>query len=223
MNLWKVFRFVFSWGISIPFAQNFLYHYPVTHAMLSKTLKERTLTAHQELEKKLVAKMRDLGSLADYAKLLQLFHTYFGALEQHVSAFVDETILPDCAARRKSTAILEDLITLDAPVPPVTTELPEISNTAQALGALYVMEGSTLGGRHIRKMLARQLHMDEDHATSFFGGYGEDTDRMWENFKSALDRFSSPAHDRVIVESANQTFRTFSRLFDNYYQNNSWP
>jgi len=33
--------------------------------MLSKTLKERTLTAHQELEKKLVAKMRDLGSLAN--------------------------------------------------------------------------------------------------------------------------------------------------------------
>jgi heme oxygenase len=62
--------------------------------MLSQTLKEQTLPAHRELEKKLVAKMRDLGSLADYAKLLQLFHTYFGALEQHVSAFVDETILP---------------------------------------------------------------------------------------------------------------------------------
>jgi heme oxygenase len=190
--------------------------------MLSQTLKERTLTAHHELEKKLVAKMRDLGSLADYAKLLQLFHTYFGGLEQLIAAFVDETILPDYAARRKSTAIVEDLITLEAPVPPVTTDLPEVNNTAQALGALYVMEGSTLGGRHIRKMLARQLHMGEDHATSFFGGYGEDTERMWQEFKSALDRLSSPAADPVIVESANQTFRTFSRLFDNYYQNNSW-
>jgi len=166
--------------------------------------------------------MRDLGSLADYAKLLQLFHTYFGGLEQLIAAFVDETILPDYAARRKSTAIVEDLITLEAPVPPVTTDLPEVNNTAQALGALYVMEGSTLGGRHIRKMLARQLHMGEDHATSFFGGYGEDTERMWQEFKSALDRLSSPAADPVIVESANQTFRTFSRLFDNYYQNNSW-
>ena len=189
--------------------------------MLSETLKQFTLPAHQELEKKMIVEMRGMRSLDDYARLLQLFYSYFGGLERLVDSLVDEKVLPDYPARRKTAAIAADLHILNATIPAISDHLPEITNPAEALGALYVMEGSTLGGQHIKKIVAKQLDIEGDCATSFFGGYGENTASMWESFKQALDNYSSPAYDPLIIESANQTFQTFSRLFDIHYQNNS--
>ena len=79
------------------------------------------------------------------------------------------------AARQK--LIAEDLRVLGAPLPTIADQayLPSIPGTAEAIGALYVMEGSTLGGQIIKKMIAKQLGTAEDHATSFFNGYGEAT------------------------------------------------
>src|ERR1700753_1100409 len=132
--------------------------------MLSEILKQETLSAHQELEKKLVAKMREMKSLDDYARLLQLFFAFFGGLEKLIEPYIDEGILPDYPERRKTAAIVADLELLNSAIPATADELPEVTGTAQALGALYVMEGSTLGGQHIRKMLARQLRTEEGYA-----------------------------------------------------------
>src|SRR5690606_25688073 len=93
-------------------------------------------------------------------------------------------------------------------------DLPEIINHYQALGALYVIEGSTLGGQIICKMLAQQLDRTDFSQMSFFGGYGDQTENMWQKFKQSLDQpVYIPGHD-TIIEAANQTFMKFGKWFD---------
>jgi heme oxygenase len=183
--------------------------------MLSENLKEKTAIAHQELEKKMVGQMRAMKSISDYVLLLQSFYKYFGGLEKLINPHIRLQVLPDYRQRRKADLVAADLSTLGAKVPLMagTDQLPKITNTAEALGALYVMEGSTLGGQHIKKMLSKQLAIDETYAMSFFNGYGQHTQQMWSSFKYAIDQYSSPESNEVVIRSANQTFEKFSAWF----------
>ena len=89
--------------------------------------------------------------------------------------------------------------------------LPEISGHAAALGAMYVIEGSTLGGQIICNMLKKQLKIED--GLSFFSGYGEQTIPMWKRFQAVLDLPGSQQGDKII-EAANDTFGKFEVWFD---------
>lgn len=180
--------------------------------MLSELLKEKTLIRHQELEKKLVGKMRAMKSIYDYILLLKLFYSYFGGLEKIIQPHITLQILPDYDKRRKTQLISSDLQTLNAKTP-LTAEgddLPQITNIAEALGALYVIEGSTLGGQIIKSMLSKQLTIDETYAMTFFNGYGQNTHQMWAFFKDVLNDYASPETHEIVINSANQTFQKFN-------------
>jgi heme oxygenase (biliverdin-IX-beta and delta-forming) len=187
--------------------------------MLSEILKEKILIKHQELEKKLVVKMRAMSTIDDYVLLLQLFYSYFGGLEKVINPHISLKLLPDYQERRKVMLISADLHTLSAEAPLTANDdnLPKITGTAEALGALYVMEGSTLGGQFIKKMISKQLTIDETYAMLFFNGYGQDTQQMWSSFKLAMDNYSSPETDEIVINSANQTFQKFSNWFEIHY------
>lgn len=78
------------------------------------------------------------------------------------------------------------------------------------MGALYVMEGSTLGGRYIYKMLQGHPSLEVPVAAlHFFNGYGEATSQRWKSFGAALN--SLPLHQDEIVRSAEETFRLFAQ------------
>jgi heme oxygenase len=183
--------------------------------MLTERLKEQTKTNHQLLEKKLVGKMRTMRSTNDYADLLSLFYKYFGGLEKAIVKHLDQSLIPDYPARRKASALAADLTEMGAMVPPLAriSELPAIHNHQQALGALYVIEGSTLGGKIISKMISHQIPSTDGHGLTFFNSYGDDTLAMWERFKVILDDPKNlPGDD--IIEAANETFLKFSHYFD---------
>jgi heme oxygenase len=83
-----------------------------------------------------------------------------------------DTYLPDYAHRRKSTLLLNDISklkgnhTLD-----ICSNIPAITNVCQAIGALYVLEGSTLGGRFIYRNIESALDLQVNSGASFFYGY----------------------------------------------------
>ncbi|TWR29981.1 biliverdin-producing heme oxygenase [Mucilaginibacter pallidiroseus] len=184
--------------------------------MLSEKLKEATKTNHQILEKALVGKLKAVRSAAQYADLLKLFYGYFGGLEMNINKVIDPNLLPDNAERRKTQAIADDLQALGAGIPAKADgdALPAINNHLEALGALYVIEGSTLGGKIISKMMQQQLNIGPD-ALSFFASYGDDTERMWNIFKDALDhQAKNPEQEAVVIAAANQTFLKFGEWFN---------
>jgi heme oxygenase len=183
--------------------------------MLTERLKEQTKTNHQLLEKKLIGKMRSIRSINDYADLLSLFYRFFGGLEKAIVKHLDQSLIPDYDTRRKTSALSADLIEMGAMIPAVArfAELPVIHTHHQALGALYVIEGSTLGGKVISKMISQQLPSTDGHGLTFFNSYGDNTLEMWERFKVVIDAPANLPGDDVI-RAANETFSKFNHYFD---------
>lgn len=181
--------------------------------MISDVLKEHTKMNHQLLEKKLVARMRAMRNEADYAALLGVFYSYFGGLEVLINHKLDTSLLPDHAQRRKTLSLAKDLEALGCRLPQLAGDdrLPAIGNNSRAFGALYVIEGSTLGGQIIAQMIRKQLNITE--GLTFFEGYGEKTMAMWENFKLSLNS-RAELDATEVVQTANETFWKFSEWID---------
>ena len=179
---------------------------------LSDRLREQTQAHHQALEKAIIPFIKNIRSTDDYAALLLIFYTYFGGVELLIDEALDSESMSDYPQRRKAAALLNDLGVLNVTVQPLAdgNVLPEIKNNLQALGAMYVMEGSTLGGIHIRKMIGDRLPQLTADAFTFFNGYGNDTQEMWQKFKMNVDAAAtSRADEEIIIAAANDMFIRF--------------
>lgn len=178
----------------------------------SEKLKSYTRSNHQELEKKIIGKIRNIQNKADYIELLQWFYNYFGAIEAKINSYIDARELEDHLQRRKTSTLLSDITTLGGTANQTigAEDLPEFNNHLQAFGALYVLEGSTLGGPHISKMIQKQLKDYDGHGFSFFNSYGDQTDMMWNKFKAVLDtQAENETEQEEILQSADETFLKF--------------
>ncbi len=110
------------------------------------------------------------------------------------------------ADRRRAHLFAADLAALGARPAAERPELPAVPDTDTALGRLYVLEGSTLGGVFIDRHLAGlpQLTGTELRA---FSPYGEGTGAMWHRFRSATRTHVATGGDPArVVAAARQTF-----------------
>ncbi|EDM36824.1 Heme oxygenase [Pedobacter sp. BAL39] len=180
--------------------------------MLSTSIKDATKEAHLELEKKVVKKLKDIRSDAGYADFLKHFYAYFNHVEQAISPFITTELLPDYQERRNSAYLKRDIEELGADVHGLPdTTVPEITNILQALGALYVMEGSIMGGPIIVKMLEKG---GITKGVSFFSGYGEATGQKWGTFVGVMNaQAGTETEEAIAIQSANDTFSHFSEVF----------
>lgn len=179
---------------------------------LLEQLKSETLSNHQQLEKGLIGKLKAMQGPEDYIRILQLFYSFFGALEDQINQYVGADQLADYAERRKTLSIRNDIIALNGTVPDKApaSDLPVMVNALQAFGALYVIEGSTLGGQVISKMITKQLGAGMENGLSFFRSYGENTMAMWNSFKIVLEAYADGQQDALIITgAANETFMKF--------------
>jgi heme oxygenase len=177
-------------------------------AMLAH-LRSVTRPAHDALEGALglLDERLDLGA---YRSILQRFHGFWRLWEPHVAALLQDEAM--VAPRRRLHLLDADLAVLGlssegrAALPPCP--LPELHDAAAALGSLYVMEGSTLGGRVIQRNVGRRLGLDGASGCSYFSGYGERTGMMWRSFLARLDREPMSQAGRIGVGAT----ATFERL-----------
>lgn len=180
---------------------------------IMERLKEETKTAHQQLEKATVPFIRSATDNEQYEVLLRLFFGYFRPMEEKIQGMVPISLLADIGERRQTVALLNDLKNIGAPTEniPQATNLPEISTIAKAIGAMYVLEGSTLGGRFITQMLMKSLNHHSSEYISFFSGYGESTSDKWKHFTQMVNQYAEkfPDHHQEIIDSASQTFTKF--------------
>ena len=188
---------------------------------LADLLKIETKVNHQQLEKSLIKQMRLITTPEHYVKLLQLFYGYFGALEEKINEFILPHHLEEehQFQRRKTKNIEDDIHSYGGTIPEKATDedLPEITNHLQAFGALYVIEGSTLGGKVIAKMMQRQMETDAIEGFTFFHGYGDETESRWAAFKKLLNKQSSDIVEKdKVVGAADETFAKFHSWIDKY-------
>lgn len=60
--------------------------------------------------------------------------------------------------------------------------VPDLATPAAIVGALYVIEGSTLGGKVIARQLAAHLGLNAAKGARFFHGHGAATEAHWGEF-----------------------------------------
>ena len=109
--------------------------------------------------------------------------------------------------RYRAHLILNDLSRLGAGgTPPLCPVLLPLATWPQLLGAMYVLEGSTLGGQ----VIARQLTKSGIIAHEYFSGRADQTGPLWKVFCTQLTE-AAPATDyTAIISSAVQTFQTLA-------------
>jgi heme oxygenase len=188
---------------------------PVIELPILPELRRITASHHQALES--AFESRDpLGSEPAYIKLLMQLFGIHAALEARLEMVRGlPSALPDFADRRKSFALAADLAALGVSTggAAICAHPPQLNTIAQALGCLYVLEGSTLGGQFMAREVRERLNLGPQIGSEFFSSYGPRVGSMWKIFGQHLELFASanPTCRDQILTTAKVTFDCFSR------------
>ncbi len=153
-------------------------------------------------------------TLDRYGEVLSGFASLHLTLDREISRQVGlapssvSTAL-DLPERQKAPSLSADLEALGRSMPsPVPFPLTSL---AGALGALYVCEGATLGGRVIAPHIVGLLGADVP--VSFFESYGSDVARMWADCRAVINGVLVSAELRdVAAASAIAVFARFAEV-----------
>ncbi len=176
--------------------------------MLHPHLRSNTDIQHQLLEKQFTTLLQEVKNPGDYAEFLKLIASFLIPLENRIHQFPLKTLLPDKENRRRSKDLLSDIRQYDpAWKMEQNATLPSISSLYHAIGALYVLEGSTLGGPFIARMLRNQTGFNP--SLQYFENYKENRKPMWDIFRRVLDEPALQPHTEIITSSAIGCFTAY--------------
>ncbi len=187
--------------------------------MILKKLKEATKEQHEALES-VVDVMNRMFTKENYGALLTKFYRFYNAMEAQLPAAELKAAGFDIEERRKLPLLERDLTSLGlleeakaaANLKPAT---PSLDTAAKAFGAIYVMEGATLGGQVITRHLRDHLGLSVEEGGAFFNSYGPMVGPMWKAFGEAVTEFAEKNNDDdAIVDTAKETFDCFRNSFE---------
>ena len=176
-------------------------------------LRRETSAEHARLERVTRMMAPDL-SVRDYQRYLMEMWAVHAAVEPRLAGIDGlAAVLPDVEERRKLPLLeldLAELGTLPGELTALSLHRPQIpcDRLAEALGVLYVLEGSTLGGRFIRQHLAGMPGLHLGAATRYLDAY-PNVGAMWKRFGAAVNAYGE-AHTEagsILVAAAVATFR----------------
>lgn len=181
-------------------------------------LRAATAAAHVRLHHLPVLAPLAAGTITRpaYAALLRRMLEFHLGVERCVAAGPSvRGVGVDIVERRRSPLLLADLATLGvAAGGDAAPALPVPGSAAGVLGCLYVVEGSTLGGRELARRLDHLLPPGSVDGRAFLLGYGAGHGAMWRAFCAALEAGGTDAGRRAdMVAAALATFAAFEAWF----------
>ncbi len=164
-----------------------------------------TDAAHQRLHRHsgFAAVQEGTISRTDYTKLLVRLEGFYIAFEAVTRTGND-----------RSDWLAQDLETMRGEHWPGNSAqrpiMPKLDGEHGVLGALYVVEGSALGGRGLARGLDHLLGSGQLNGRRFFEGRGSSTGPAWRDFVSRLEFFTKePAAQAAAIDAAVSTFSVF--------------
>ena len=143
-------------------------------------LRETTAPAHEKLDAGVELERR-LARHEDRIGLVQAFHAFHSASEALLRRWLPAG--HDLDARSRIASLEADLRALGAE--PVAPSATTPADTSRALGWLYVVEGSSLGGRVIRRDL--ESRGVDVVGLSFLDPYGAQVGARWRETVAFLE------------------------------------
>lgn len=176
-----------------------------------KRLRQETAESHQKLEDNPLSKaiLSPSVSLEDYQTYLTALFGLTIACEDQVFPVISH-VITDLPGRYKSRLIIDDLLATglsETEIDALPVYRFEFSTVAEALGIMYVLEGSTLGGKILYRHIHEVLGLVPENGASYFWGYGAQTGNLWKSFISSLTQFVDEYEERDgVIDSAKKTF-----------------
>ncbi|WP_283180202.1 biliverdin-producing heme oxygenase [Gemmobacter sp. 24YEA27] len=179
----------------------------------ARRLREATHSTHERLDAAIMA-ARPFESVQNYARFLKVqsgFHRDVAPLYQDPAL---QQLFPGLAGRSRFAAVAADLNDIglaladDKTLPPAGEgmDLPE------ALGWLYVVEGSNLGAAFLFKA-ALKMGLSADHGARHLAEAPEGRAASWRRFKEALDAVAlSKAEEARAIAGAEAAFHRVRSL-----------
>lgn len=169
-----------------------------------QSLREGTAAAHQRLDEAVDLESR-VRRPADRGDLVHAFYRFHAAAESLLRPSLTGVEGYDPEQASRLPALRADLEALGISEP-ATEVTPGPATRAEALGWLYVVEGSALGGHVLTRQLAGQG--TDLTGLGFLGFYGEDVGVRWRQVMAIIDREVRTQHadPESVVSGARHAF-----------------
>ncbi|HEF4757653.1 TPA: biliverdin-producing heme oxygenase [Pseudomonas putida] len=185
-------------------------------ALRSQRLNQITHEPHSKLDA-LVKAHAPFETQANFARFVVAQYLFQSELVALYNDAELTAIVPDLPARCRAEAAKADLADLDTDVPaPVAGAVNNPSN-AEALGWLFVSEGSKLGAAFLIKR-AVGLGLSETFGARHLGEPAGGRAQGWKNFVKTLDELElRPEEEAELDKGAIDAFNRFTVLLEQAY------
>lgn len=185
---------------------------------LHAILRAESVAFHRRLDSHphLLRLMAPNLALAEYLDCLRRLQRIHVPMEEAIETFIAQSRLDfDFSPRRKAHLLARDLAHLAGHLPQVSSLVPvRIGDAAELAAALYVVEGSTRGGRHIAARLAQSLGVGSGRGADFFNAYGDRCEALWHALWPFLETIAQEVGQAAIVAAIGRYFSVFEQALD---------
>jgi heme oxygenase (biliverdin-IX-beta and delta-forming) len=176
-----------------------------------RILKQETAADHRKVEGAVPLMHQGLNQ-AQYVQCLQKIYGVVAAWEDRAAEVAPQWLKPALLARQRKHLLELDLTWFGITEKDTSRPtLPELSDLPALFGAMYVMEGSTLGGQFIARHVETALHLSEGQGNAYFRGSGNQTGSMWKEFCEMLSLRIPENQTEAVIISAKAMFATFGQ------------
>jgi heme oxygenase len=176
---------------------------------LAETLRAATRSSHHGIDHHplLTPLVRPELNLKHYGRVLRSFLWIYTPLQEDFARSIDRAgggfELADRVTWLKADI---DCLGLDRKLPADAWQAPAIFSNEELVGALYVVEGSTLGGQVISRQISASLGLTATHGARFFNGWGDQTEARWKAFWHFADGICPPTGHAAAAAAAVSFF-----------------
>jgi heme oxygenase len=172
-------------------------------------LRQETTADHIAVEAGIPLMVEDLDR-DTYVSCLRQVHGIVAAWEESASTNSPKWMHSLLANRQRRALLERDLAWFGvAEWDQGRPAMPEMKDDASFLGAMYVMEGSTLGGRLIARHVERVLSLSAGRGDAYFCGHNEQTGALWREFCGVLQARVPDCETDTVIMAAKSMFRVF--------------
>ena len=196
--------------------------HPRQTSPLAQALREATASDHHALDHhELLAPLLRPGlDLTVYIQILKTFLWLYRTLDVRLETAAERLGWQPSrfALSPRLNWLEQDLSILDphgqcGPLPSVFWAFPPLDSAAEWVGEVYVVEGSTLGGQVITRLVHDQLGLTPDTGGRFFFGHGEQTLERWQAFFQFAETQVTEPEYAACCSSAQRLFADFHSGF----------
>lgn len=181
-------------------------------------LKRTTAEVHDSLDNKIMAQS-PFASKENYGDFLRFQYLLLNHVEPIYKSQPLTSFFDDLASRNRSEAVALDLHDLDMQAESLAQQIKLDDLTlAQAVGWLYVIEGSKLGAAMLAKEVT-QLGLDADFGARFLAGPGNGRGSQWREFMKSVEALELKDDEELqLYQGAKDAFAVAHQLLDVVYQ-----